>query len=173
MEFSTACWRGYIATYAIYRDNLILKKLYTNNGNELKNEPPLINNKLPEISVPKGLVDEYKNSYKEFKYNNINLVIPYTGSILITKDFIWNRYVHMGFQSPFSYNFLTQLTFKDGKLIADKDLSEIAKVIREKELKIPEENDDENYVSNMLNWINDCFDISFDKKAKELMDNNE
>jgi len=89
IEFSTACWRGFVATYAINRGRLVLKKLYTNNGNEIKNEAPLINNKSPEISVPKGLVGEYKDTWKEFTYKNINLLIPYTGSILITKDFIW------------------------------------------------------------------------------------
>jgi hypothetical protein len=170
-EFSTACWRGFVATYATNRGKLVLKKLYTNNGNEIKNEAPLINNKSPEISVPKGLVDEYKDTWKEFTYKNINLPIPYSGSIIITKDFIWDKYVHMGFQSPFSYEIVMQLTFKDGKLITSKNLSNIAKSIREKKLKPPEKNNDENYISNMLNWINDCFDISFDKKANELLNN--
>jgi hypothetical protein len=169
-EFSTACWRGFVATYAINRKKLVLKKLYTNNGNEIKNEAPLINNKSPEISVPKGLVDEYKDTWKEFTYKNINLFIPYTGSILVTKDFILGRYVHMGFQSPFSYEIVIQLTFKDGKLISSKDLSDIAKSIRSKKIKPPESDDDENYISNMLNWINDCFDISFNKKVNELLD---
>jgi len=169
-EFSTACWRGFIATYAINRGKLVLKKLYTNNGNEIKNEAPLINNKSPEISVPKGLIDGYKDTWKEFTYKNINLLVPYTGSILITKDFIFGRYVHMGFQSPFSYEIVIQLTFKDGKLISAKDLSDIAKSIREKKIKPPKNNDDENCISNMLNWINDCFDISFNKKVNELLD---
>jgi len=171
-EFSTACWRGYVATYAIYRGNLVLKKLYTNNGNEIKNCAPLINYKSPEISVLKGLCDEYKDTWREFTYKNINLPISYNGSILITKDFIWDRYIHMGFQSPFSYKTVIQLTFKEGKLIKTKYLSDIAKTIREKEIKPPVNNDNNNYISNMLKWINDCFDVSYDKKVNELLNDN-
>jgi hypothetical protein len=170
IEFSTACWRGFVATYAINRGKLVLKKLYTNNGNEIKNEAPLINNKSPEINVPKGLVDGYKDTWKEFTYKNINLLIPYTGSILVTKNFIWGRYVHMGFQSPFSYDIVIQLTFKDGIFIFSKDLSDVAKSIRENKIKPLENNNNKNYISNMLNWINDCFDVSFDKKVNKLLD---
>jgi len=172
-EFSTACWRGYIATYAIYKNNLVLKNLYTNNGSDLKNEAPRLNNKLPKISInEKWVSEETRRNRKEFTYKNINLPVLYTGSIIITKDFILNRYIHMGFQSPFSYEIVIQLTFKNGKLISSKDLSDIAKSIREKNIKLSENNDDdENYISNMLNWINDCFDISYNKKVNELLDN--
>jgi hypothetical protein len=166
-NFSTRCWRGFVATYAINRRKLVLKKLYTNNGNKINNEAPLINNKSPEISVPKDLVDGKKDTWKEFTYKNINLFIPYTGSILITKDPVKGRYVNMGFQSPFSYEIVIKLTFKDGKLISSNDLSDIAKSIRAKEIKPPENDDDENSISN---WINDCFDISFNKKVNEYLD---
>ena len=162
VEFSSACWRGFVATYAINRKKLVLKKLYTNNGNEINNKAPLINNKSPEISVPKDLIDELKETRKDFTYKNINLIIPYTGSIIITKDFIWDRYVHMGFQSPFSYEVVIQLTFKDGNIISYKDLSDIAKSIRKKKIK-PPKND------NLIKWIDDCFDISFNKKVNELL----
>jgi uracil-DNA glycosylase len=172
-EFSTACWRGYIATYAIYRNNLVLKNLYTNNGSNLKNEAPKLNNKLPEISIDEEWVsEETRKNRREFKYRNVNLPVLYTGSIIITKDFIWDRYIHMGFQSPFSYEIVIQLTFKDGKIISSKNLSDIAKSIREKKMKPPEINDDENYISNLLNWINDCFNISFDKKVNKLLNDN-
>jgi hypothetical protein len=172
-EFSTACWRGYIATYAIYKNNLVLKNLYTNNGSDLKNEAPKLNNKLPEISIDEEWVsEETRKNRREFKYRNVNLPVLYTGSIIITKDFIWDKYIHMGFQSPFSYEIVIQLTFKDGKIISSKNLSDIAKSIREKKMKPPENNDDENYISNLLNWINDCFDISFDKKVNELLNDD-
>jgi len=148
-----------------------LKILYTNNGNEIENEAPLINNKYPEIKVPKDLCNEYKNTWKEFVYKNINLPILYTGSILITKDFIWDRYVHMGFQSPFSYKNVIQLIFDEGKLIKSKDLSNIAQSIRDKNIDFPNDYNNDNYFGNMINWINDCFDISFDKKVNNILDN--
>ncbi|GBU29038.1 hypothetical protein R84B8_02600 [Treponema sp. R8-4-B8] len=167
---STACWRGFVATYAINRGNLVLKKLYTNNGKG--NDIPLINNKSPERATQKVLADCYKNTLVDFTYKNVNLFIPYTGSILITRNFIRERYVHMGFQSPFSYEIVIQLTFKDGKFISSKDLSDIAKSVREKKIKLPERNDDEDYTISMMNWVNDCFDISFDIKVNELLNDN-
>jgi len=144
--FHTACWRGYIATYSIYRKYLVLKNLYTNNGDDLKNEAPKLNNKLPQISINENWVsEETKMNRREFTYNNINLIIPYTGSILITKDFINERYVHMGFQPYFNYEAVIQLSFNNGKYIISKDLSDIAKQIREKN----NDNDDENYIINI------------------------
>jgi hypothetical protein len=86
-SITTACWRGYVATYALKKGMLVLKKLYTNNGNNIENEIPRINNKLPEISIRKGLIDEFKNTLRDFTYKNIDLKIQYTGSIVITRDF--------------------------------------------------------------------------------------
>ena len=170
IEFHTACWRGYIATFAVSeRNQLVLHHLYTNNGNKRNSKASLINNKLPKVTIPQNLSKSFEN-YKEYHYNNIDFSINYSGSIIITNDFISEKYVHMGFQSPFSYEILIQLTFKDGKLIASRNLSDIAKLIREKEIKPPERNNDENHISNMLNWINDCFDISFAKKVNKKGD---
>jgi len=166
IEFDTGCWRGYVATFAINKENLVLKKLYTNNGNDIKNEIIEINKKLPKINIPKGLCDEYKNTWKEYTYNNINLNILYTGSIIITKGFIWDRYVHMGFQSPISFEVVIQLTFNKGKLSNINDLSETAKKIREKEIEMPE---NYNNFEDMIKWINNCFDVSYSKKAGELL----
>lgn len=137
-KFSTACYRGYVATYALYKNKLILKKLYTNNGNNIDNKIPAINNKLPKISIREGLIDEFKSTLRDFTYENINLKIQYTGSIIITKGFIMERYVHMGFQSPLSYKTVMQLTFNNGLLISTKDFSDIAKSTREGKIKLPE-----------------------------------
>jgi len=164
-ELHTACYRGYIAAFSIYRNKLALKNLHTNNGNDIENKPPLINNKSAEIGNTNNYIEEYKNSYREFTYKNINLIIPYTGSILITKDFIRERYIHMGFQSPLSYTVVIQLTFDNGNLTLAKDFSDIAKSVREKKLKIDKKYD------NIFNWIDDCFDISYSSKAKVLIDN--
>jgi len=50
------------------------------------------------------------------KYRDLNIVIKYTGKVLITDDFIWERYVHMGFHSPLSYRKVIELTFDNGML---------------------------------------------------------
>jgi len=164
--FSTANYRGYEATFAINNNNLVLDKLYTNNGNKVKNKAPLINNKLPKISIPEDLVEIYKNSYKTFTYEDLGLIIQYTGSIIITKDFIVDRYIHMGFQSPINYNVVIQLTFNNGQFVSSNDLSSIAKSIREDKIKSAEQDIKK---MNLTQWIEDCFDISYLKKAEGLV----
>lgn len=44
-------------------------------------------------------------------YENINLPIPYTGAFLIGDNFIDKLYVHMGFQAPFTYEYLEEFIF--------------------------------------------------------------
>ena len=125
---------------------------------------------MPEIIKPDGLVDDYLN-FRRYEYNNIDFVIKYNGSIIITSDFILNKYVHMGFQSPFSYKNVIFLTFENGDLISFNDLSKKAASIRENKNVIKnneKEMDDKEWVIHKMKWINDSFDISFDK-IKELL----
>ena len=79
----TACYRGYIATFTINNNTLVLNQLYTNNGINLNNEIPVINGILPRISTPDRLVKEYMD-YRIFNYDDINLIIEYTGYIIIS-----------------------------------------------------------------------------------------
>jgi hypothetical protein len=120
---------------------LVLKYLNTNYGIDISYlalfDYYILNNKIPETSDIKRLIHEHKENLK--KFTNKNIHIPYTGSILITKDFIRKRYVpNRGYQSPFSYEIVIQLTFKEGKLVSSKNLSEVVKSIRERKIKRPE-----------------------------------
>jgi hypothetical protein len=165
-EFSTACWRGYVATYAINGMNLlVLDKLYTNNGNNENNKAPLINGKLPRISTPEGLVDNYKD-FREYNYENIDFAIHYTGSIIITRNFIQKRYVNMGFQSPVNYRNVLQITFVDGKFVDSNNLSKIAASMRKGKLELAEKEIKE---TNVIKWIEDCFDLSYFRKENNLV----
>jgi hypothetical protein len=117
IEFHTACWRGFVATFTINSKKLlILNRLYTNNGSDKTNKAPLINGKLPKISTPEGLIEEYAD-FREYYYDDLDYAIPYTGSLIITKDLIENMYVHMGFQSPISYKNVLHLVFDNGQFI--------------------------------------------------------
>jgi hypothetical protein len=125
---------------------------------------------MPEVIKPEGFVDDYLN-FRRYEYNDIDFVIKYNGSIIITSDFIISRYVHMGFQSPFSYKNVILLTFGNGDFSNFNDLSNKAASIRENNdiSKINEnELDDKEWIIHKMKWINDSFDISFDK-IKELL----
>lgn len=156
---STACWRGYVAEFSIHEDKLVLKNLDTNNSNG-KAFPIAINGVMPEIEKSEGLVEAYKE-HREWHYKNVNLILPYTGGILITDKFIRNRYIHMGFQSPLSYEVVIELYFENGVLIKEKDLSEEFAVLRKNK---PVGSD--NKFSCLPQWIEQCFDLSYKSKYK-------
>ena len=151
---STDCWRGYIAIFAVDDDNnLILKYLYTNNDGK---EPPIIN------GVEAIVVDDwYRRKYGsagKLVYENINLPISYTGAFLIGDGFIYEHYVHMGFQHPYKYEYIEEFIFENGKCIETKNLSEEAKERREKE----KTNKKESKLIDL--WIDDPFDLSYTRK---------
>jgi len=159
-EFNTACWRGFIATYSVYKKYLVLKNLYTNNGSNLKNVAPKLNNKLPKISINKDWVsEETKMNRREFTYTNINLNIPYTGSIIIVKDFI-DKYISGPYAflniSPCCYKKIIRLTFIDGILANTKNLSNYCKKIRTEKINTLK---DERHDSAYFGWpdINNLF----------------
>jgi hypothetical protein len=64
-------------------------------------------------------------------YQNLNISIPYTGSILLGTDFIRELYVHMGFHPAWKYNTVVELTFENGKLIRESDISEAMARLRQ------------------------------------------
>lgn len=97
----TACWRGFYSTYVIKDKLLFLQKMTTSikNGNYKpinKILPQLVNNR--------------------HEYQNVNLLVPFTGKLRIAKDFIRDYYIHMGFQKASAYKIVIDLSFEDGKL---------------------------------------------------------
>ncbi|SHF15202.1 hypothetical protein SAMN05444392_108143 [Seinonella peptonophila] len=146
-KFSTACYRGFKAIFAIDVNNqLILKDLYTNNGDK---EPIVLNGIQPE---------NIRHSAGDLFYKDVNLPLHYTGSILITDGFIQKYYRHMGFQSPLYYNTVVKYVFDQGIFMESIDLSEEAKKRRE--------TDHSTYIKqrDSQNWIEKCFDISMKNK---------
>jgi hypothetical protein len=84
---------------------------------------PKIDGNKPQIVKTNGLVLEFEE-YRDLIYKNLNLHILFSGAVLLKKDFIKERYVHMGYQSPTSYEKVVKLEFKNGVCISSEDLSE-------------------------------------------------
>jgi hypothetical protein len=57
-------------------------------------------------------------------YNALNRAIPFTGSLLLGRDFIAELYQHVGFQSPHNCREVVELTFEDGIVVDSVDRSE-------------------------------------------------
>ncbi len=110
---STACWRGYIMRYALIGTELILDGFWVNTKDE---NPPKINGLLPRKD------HELKSLFK-YEYTNLNLKIPFTGSIWVAKDFIESQYVHMGFQDQSAYGTVLRFDFENGDIVVNENVS--------------------------------------------------
>lgn len=118
---SSACWRGYFNLYTIANEKLLLDSL-----NVSIDEPfPLFC----------GIQGERGGFYKYdhiVNYKNVNMIIPYTGGIVIGQDIIREFYVNVGFQSPHCYEKVYELRFIEGNLIDAIDCSSEMGNIRKK-----------------------------------------
>lgn len=106
---STACWRGF---YLVFETTDMY--LYLDEINIRQDEAKVFNGKKPK----KG---EWMFSHQ---YANLKYKLPFTGKILIAKDFIDSMYVHMGFQRPIAYKTVIELIIKEGDVLEVIDHSE-------------------------------------------------
>jgi len=121
---NTANWRGFILTFIIVENHLNLHEMNVT-VKETKGKPPVINNVKPKVKK-EGLI--------HLTYENMKLKTQFTGKILIAKDFIDSMYVHMGFQSPLSFETVIELTFNEGKLESISDLSKLMRDYRKQKI---------------------------------------
>ena len=155
IEMSTACWRGFVITFAVKNNQLIVDQILTNNQTYTKSHKRKtivineINGVFPEIIEPKGLIDVF-NEYRILHYNNLNYTLNYTGAIIIVKDFI-NKYITGPYAflsiSPFCYKEIIKLNFMNGILTNTKDLSNYGIKIRLEKNNILNEEENESAYS--------------------------
>lgn len=161
----TACWRGYWCEYAI-DDTLTLDELYLHNS---EGHYPPINGvdvseqEFEELTVySKG--SEKREMFPKYnghrRYRNIGLPIPYTGKILVGKDFIHKYYIHMGFQRYWAYKKLIEFEFDEGLLVEVRDCSELAE---KKRAEMEGKGSNPYSLDNgaMSAHVEDCFSLDY------------
>lgn len=154
----SACWRGYVATFSIYENKLVLKDLDTNVEDE-NTHPVSINGTVP---IKYNTSDNIED-YWDWRYREINMPMNYSGNILITEGFIRERYIHMGFQSPLSYSKVIELSFDKGKYVSSKDISEIIARLRDSiEVETYEDRKDRLPI-----WIDERFSLKYSAQFKD------
>ena len=102
-----------------------------------------------------------KEGYITLIYREINLKTEFTGKILIAKDFIRSMYVHMGFQSPISFQTVIEFQFIEGNLIGKNDLSKKMKELRKKGKSDGKLTHGEDR-KNIMKWIDRTFSLDYD-----------
>lgn len=108
---STACWRGYVADYAVIDERLLLVGLTIRTNDDAY---PPIDGMQPQGRVTLG----------GMRYEGLTIPVVFSGSLLIGRDFIRETYVHMGFHKPSQYRRVLELICVDGQVLEVIDRSE-------------------------------------------------
>lgn len=145
---TTANWRGWVATYSVEDDQLALVEL-DDVGLVLDGEKtaPSVNGVTPQQTGPGPYV-----------YPNLDMPIPFTGRLLIARDFIQSLYVHMGFHPAWQFEESWELTLDDGILIEGRDLSAEMRKVRNAIMKGNLGNPDD---PTRPGWIERTFRLDF------------
>jgi len=106
---STACYRGFYATYELTDEVLLLRKLTLCEKSD---------NYLPIDGVEPEKNEEYQATYR-----NLGVIVPFTGKIRLARDFINELYIHRGFQKPTAFRTVLDVTISNGKIINIQDRS--------------------------------------------------
>lgn len=154
---STACYRGFQCTYRIDKKQLTLHNLTLSTMHD--NYPPLNGVEVTKL--------EGHRACGKHQYQGVNLLVEFSGSMLLGDGFLREWYVHMGFQKPYTYETVLEFVFKDGKLQSMADYSEEMAEIREK-IKARKSEDAPLHLRNtqtsdrIMNWIGWTFSLDYD-----------
>ncbi len=163
----SACWRGYLCAYTLAGDRLRLTQLSVfldgqDRQDALDGRGTLVFGEPPQPPPPRP----GKRPGSCFRYPLADVAIPFTGGLLIARDFVKELYVHMGFHPAWKYRDIHELTFDAGRLTAAVDRSAAADE-RRRELarrqSRPDLPTDPADSQAVYQWIGRAFDQSYDR----------
>jgi hypothetical protein len=157
---STACWRGYLAVFALSDSRLVLDALHVNllkpGKGYYREEGPIINGVKP--GGPRAELDGFNNHYEGLEYH-----LEYTGGLLLADGFIRKLYVHMGFHPAWKYKRVVELIFDAGIVQQEFDRSEQMAEIRQRfaELRAEDNSDRMPTKDEIARFVERAFDRSY------------
>jgi hypothetical protein len=125
---STACWRGFVCTYAVSDGGLFLEEL------RIGLSPP----EEQEVQAGRGKplfgqTPRYVDAWDEhIVYERLHAPVAFSGGLLVAADFIRELYVHMGFHPAWKYREVHELLFEKGRLVEARDCSQAMHGVRER-----------------------------------------
>lgn len=131
-QFSSACYRGFYATYELTEEALYLREmtLREKNGNYLPiagilpgKEGDKATRSL-SMDVQAYVVFPSSQAAHIATYHDLNVVISFTGKIRLARDFIHELYIHMGYPKATAFKTVLDITLKDGRVIEINDRSQ-------------------------------------------------
>jgi hypothetical protein len=142
----SACWHGFVCTYFVVEKGLLLDQLAI-----CLDEPA------PLLFDVKPKPDEGGMRLFDVVYEGLQHPVPYTGGLLLGRDFIKELYVHMGHHPAWKYREVHELVFRAGELVQQTDRSDqIAELRREIAMR-PLEPRHGAKRQEIERWIEKCF----------------
>ena len=145
---SSACWRGFVCRYEVAGGRLLLDEL------SLREHEGRY--------VPLNGITPKEDHFGAYVYRGLSLPVNFTGRLLLASGFIQELYVHMGFQSPTSYETVLELSFEDGALAGVTDRSADMAAIREAYGQ-----SEESSYSSIVEWITRRFERSIPPEEEQ------
>lgn len=133
VKMHTACYRGFYAAYEITLESMYLRRLTVKNifcfYPSIKGVKPVRKiedcDDMEDTNVfIRPFVKTCLAVFAKASYDSLNVNIPYTGTILLAKDFIDEFHVNMGFQKPTAYKTVLEVVLKNGKISGVSDRSQ-------------------------------------------------
>lgn len=147
---NTACWRGFVCRYAVIDDHLLLDRL------RLWSEPRSWPDNCPILESFFGDRLAVDSDRRRVDASGLACPIPFTGGLLLGDDFVEDLFVHMGYQSPYKYQCVLELTFESGLLVSRSDRS-----IEMEEIRLREGRGDGKRSQDVVAWINETCRIDY------------
>src|SRR5262249_8997576 len=101
---NTACWRGFVCTYAV-SDGLLTRN--DRDGATDGSLPRLFGWEPRGKNLPLGFTDSYRSMGGPGHF---------TGGLLIARNFLQEHYVHMGFHPAWKYADVVEIEFDTGRV---------------------------------------------------------
>lgn len=143
----TACYRGYVATYAI-TDAMRLEEV------ELQMADP---------DPERTLFGRRPATYERGRatYRDLGHVVEFTGGLLLGDGFIRELYVHMGFHPPHKWRVIHELIFERGRVTERHDRSAAMAAVRERLAGRPLAPGSEASDAELREWIEGTFRLDY------------
>jgi hypothetical protein len=116
VPISTGCGRGFVCTYALEKERLLLARLEIS----VREPPPVLLGCVP--AVRRG---------GPTTYAELREPVRFTGGLLLAREFIEDLYVHMGFQPAWKYREVREALCNEGHVVEVADRSIGAASLRE------------------------------------------
>jgi len=133
VAWCSACWHGCNACYEVENQKLYLSRLKVCLTDISMGLKKVRKKRAPVIEGHKATdISHKEHDLFEYSYDNMRLLVPFTGGLLLGTDFIEHLHMHAGIQPAWKYRTVHELLFDKGHLTKASDVSQKIAVFRSK-----------------------------------------